>query len=377
LESLKVYKCSLSVESGKNFPFLEMINKAKRYKLMKTLKITIERKKIVAVIPAHNEEKHKIIVMIPAYNEDKNIGKVIEEIPRKINGCVNVKVLVMDDASTDETVKVAKKAGADYVHVNKQNLGLGSNFSKGLEVALKLKADIIVNLDGDGQFNPKDIVSLTLPIIHQEAEMVTCTRFLQPELTKGMPWLKKWGNRRFTKLISRITRQKFTDTQCGFRAYSREAALRLNLKGKFTYTQEVFIDLIEKGMRIKEVPLEVRYFKDRKSHVSGKLKRYGFKSLAIIGRTTRDTQPLSFFGTPALLLFLLGFAGGTFSFVYWLMTHTTAPVKTLLNSSIFLMIFGVALGTLALIADMLKTIKNNQEEILYKLKKAEFGKKGD
>ncbi len=309
--------------------------------------------------------------MIPAYNEQETIAKVIREIPKKINGCSDIKVLVMDDNSSDKTLEIAKKAGADYIIKNKQNLGLGKNFKKGIETCLKLGADIIVNIDADNQFNPQDIDKLTIPIINNEADMVTASRFLS-EKPKNMPWIKKWGNKRFTKLISRITGQKFTDTQCGFRAYSREAALRLNLKNSFTYTQESFIDLVEKGMKILEVPVSVSYFKERKSKVSGSLRRYGFKSLGIIAKTTRDTQPLTFFGMPALIIFLLGAGGGLFSLVYYLIYHVTTPIRTLFNVSVFFTIFGLSLAILALIADMLRSMKQNQEDILYMLKKDEL-----
>ena len=280
----------------------------------------------------------------------------------------------MDDGSTDRTTEIAKMMGADYVFKNKHNLGLGNNFRKGIEIALKLGADVIVHIDADGQFDPKDIPKLIKLIIEEKADMVTGSRFLKPGITKGMSWIRRWGNKRFTNLVNRITKKKFSDTQCGFRAYSREAALRLNLKGGFTYTQETFIDLIEKGMKIEEVPINVKYFKKRESFISGDLKKYGFKSLAIIARATRDAQSLTFFGLPALIIFLVGVVGGLFSFVYWLVMHVTTPIRTLLNVSIFLMIFGLSLGILALIADMLKTIKTNQEEILYKLKKEEYEK---
>src|SRR3989344_5996594 len=311
-----------------------------------------------------NKKLKKMIVMIPAYNEEANIGKVIKEIPRKINDTGVVKILVLDDGSTDKTVEVAKKVGADYILTSHYNRGLGINFKRGINKALSLGADIIVNIDADGQFNPDDIYKLIRPILYNEAEMVTATRFLQPELTKNMPWIKKWGNKRFTNLINRITGQKFTDTQCGYRAYSREAALQLNLFGKFTYTQEVFIDLASKGLKIKEVPVEVIYHKERDSKISGNLRRYGFKSLGIIAKATRDTQPLTFFGLPATIIFSLGLIGGGASFIYWLLYNMTTPVRTLFNVSVFFMIFGVSLGILALIADMLKSIKRGQDEIL-------------
>lgn len=316
--------------------------------------------------------KQKIIVMIPAFNEEKTIADVVKGVPRTINGVGVCEVMVMDDHSTDETTKRAREAGAEHVFRHKHNVGLGRNFKKGIEVALRLGADIIVNIDGDGQFDPADIPTIVRPILKQEADMVTCSRFLDEKLTKNMPWAKKWGNRRFTNLISRITGEKFTDTQCGFRAYSREAALRLNLKGKFTYTQEVFIDLVEKGMRIKEVPCKVVYHEKRKSFISGNLRRYGFKSLGIIAKTTRDTRPLTFFGTPAVITFVLGCIGAAYALIYWLIHHATTPVRTLFNVSVFFVIFGVLVGILALVADMMKRINTTQEEILYKIKKAEI-----
>lgn len=322
--------------------------------------------------------KHKVIVMIPAFNEEKTIGKVVKEIPREIKNVSEVKVLVMDDCSSDETARAAVEAGADYVFRHKKNRGLGENFKKGIEKALALGADVIVNIDADGQFNPKEIPRLIDPIITNGSDMVTGSRFLPESVVTGMPASKKFGNKKFSKLISKITGQKFTDTQCGFRAYSREAALRLTLQGKFTYTQEVFIDLAEKGIKIREVPITVKYFEKRNSLISGNLKRYGFKSLGIIAKATRDTQPLTFFGLPALVIFALGFIGGGFSFFYWLINHATTPVRTLFQVSVFFMVIGFMLGVLGLLADMLKTIKKNQDEVLYRLKKEEFnGRNGN
>ncbi|MFH1801909.1 MAG: glycosyltransferase family 2 protein [archaeon] len=315
-----------------------------------------------------SSKKLKVIVMIPAFNEGQNVARVIGDVPRKIEGVESVRVMVMDDHSTDDTPSAAKRAGADYIFRNKQNMGLGTTFKRGIDIALKLGADVIVNIDGDGQFDSSDVPTLLKPILEGDADMVTCSRFLKKEMTSNMPWLKKFGNFWFTKLVSGITGERFSDTQCGFRAYSRDAALKLNLKGKFTYTQEVFIDLVEKGMRIKEVPCKVTYHKERKSVISGNLRKYGFKSLGIIAKATRDTQPMSFFGMPALLIFLLGFIGGAYSFVFWLMTSTTTPVRTLFGVSVFFMTFGAALAILALVADMLKTIKSTQDEVLYRLK---------
>jgi len=323
----------------------------------------------------NNKNGKLLVVQIPTYNEEKNISEVIKRIPREITGINEVKVLVTDDCSKDNTVKVAKDAGADFIVKSSKNTGLGRNFKRGIEACLKIGADIVVNIDGDGQFNPEDIPKIIAPILNDEADMVTASRFINPELTKNMPWIKKWGNKRYAKLITRITGENFSDVSCGFRAYSREALLRLNLHGTFTYTQEVFIDLVEKGLKIKEIPLEVKYFEGRKSIVSGSLRRYGFKSLGIIAKTTRDTQPMTFFGAPGLILFFLGGVGGIFSLAYWLVYHETTPIRTLFSVSVFFITFGISLIILALVADMLKTMKINQEEVLYRLKKAEYDKR--
>jgi len=309
--------------------------------------------------------------MIPAYNEEKSISKVISSIPKKIEGISKIETIVVDDGSKDNTVLVAEKAGA-RVFTNGKNKGLGRNFRRGIEKALSLKADIIVNIDGDGQFDADDIHKLVRPILAGKADMVTGSRFLDKKTAKKVPFVKRWGNRRFTNLVNRITKKKFSDTQCGFRAYSKEAALRLNLFGNFTYTQEVFIDLVSKGLVIKEVPIKVKYFDSRSSHISSNLSKYGFKSLGIIAKATRDTQPLTFFGLPGLIVFSLGFLGGVYSFIYWLINLLTTPIRTLFSLSVFFMIFGLSLIILALIADMMKRINLTQEEILYKLKKKEF-----
>ena len=315
----------------------------------------------------------KLIVMIPAFNEEGVIANVIRNIPRNVSSIKSVEVLVMDDKSTDNTVKVSKNAGADYVITNEVNQGLGQNFKKGINHALRLGADIIVNIDADGQFNSKDIPKLIQPILNKEADVVTCSRFIDPSIVKNMPFRRKIGNLLFAKMINRITGRSLTDVSCGFRAYSREAAFRLNLFGSFTYTHESIIDLTNKNMRISEIALPVVYFEERRSLISGNLISYGVRSLNIMIRATRDTQPLSFFGRPALLLLFIGLIGIAFSFGYWLIYHATTPVRFLFQVSVFLAVFGISLGILALLADMLKTIKMNQEEMIYRMKKGEYG----
>jgi glycosyltransferase involved in cell wall biosynthesis len=317
----------------------------------------------------------KLVINIPCFNEEKTLGSVLQQLPKKLEGINTIEVLVIDDGSTDKTAKIAKEFGAKVI-THKHNRGLGVAFRTGKNAALKAGADIIVTMDADGQFNPKDIPQLIKPILNQECDVVTVSRFLKDSVVTKMPLIRKFGNWGFTALVNKLTGQKLTDSQCGFRAYSREAAMRLNLKGKFTYTQEAFINLIEQGMKIKEIPSEIKYFSDRKSHISGKLVRYGFKSLGIMAKAVRDIRPLDFFGLPGMVSLTIGFMGGAYSLFYYATTLTTGQIKQLFNVSVFFMIFGVTLMVLALLADMMKTIISNQEEILYRLKKQDYKRVG-
>ena len=315
----------------------------------------------------------KIIITIPAYNEEKTVGSVIKAIPRDI--AEDIKIVVIDDGSTDNTANIAKKSGADKVVSHNTNKGLGVAFQTGIETALEMNADIAVNIDADGQFNPNDIPRLIKPIIDGKVDMVTCSRFLDKNLEPDMPRIKKFGNAIFTKLVSRLTKQKFTDTQCGFRAYSKEVALRLTLFGVHTYTQEVFLDLATKGMRILEIPCKVKGEREGKSRLVTNVFSYGLKVLLIIIRSFRDYQPLKFFGTIGFGVFFIGFVIGIAMFIRWIFIGIVSPYRSLVNISMLFLIIGFLLLILALIADMFDRHRKLQEEILYRLKKRESEKK--
>lgn len=315
----------------------------------------------------------KLIVVIPAYNEEKTIGKVIREIPRNIGSVDDIKIIVINDGSADQTADIAEAEGALVVS-HAANKGLGAAFSNGINEALKMGADIIVNMDADDQFDANNIPALIKPILDGRVDMVTGSRFKNRQKIPNMSIARKMGNRFFIYLINSLTGENFTDTQCGFRAYSREAALKINLFGGFTYTQEVLLDLLGKGQKIEEVPIKVVYHSGRKSKISGSLFNYGIQALMIVLRTFRDYYPLKFFGIPGLFIGGAGFLAVFYSFIFWLITGHTTPVRMVFFSGAALFIFGILLIILALITDMLKRIRRNQEEILYRLKKEEYDK---
>jgi len=203
----------------------------------------------------------KLCILIPAFNEEQTIADVIGRIPNSIENVDDIFILVVDDGSSDRTVELAKSAGAVVIS-HSHNKGVGGAFATGLNTALELGADIMVNIDADGQFSPDEIPFLIAPIIANEADFVAGNRFTTQngKLVKPpkMSALKFWGNKQMSRLISMLSGQHFDDVSCGFRAYSKEAMMQLNLTGKFTYTQETFLDLANKELVIKSVPVHVR-----------------------------------------------------------------------------------------------------------------------
>ena len=314
----------------------------------------------------------KLVVTIPALNEEKTIALVVAGVPRNIPGVTQTEVIVVNDGSTDRTAEVAERAGAMVVTLRGRPR-LGAVFRTGLERAMRRGADIIVNIDGDGQFDPADIRKLVEPLLADEADFVTCSRFANPEFRPAMPIVKFWGNRAVTRIINWVCGgTKFTDVSCGFRAFNREAAYRLTLFGRFTYTQECFIDLFSKGMRIAEVPLRVRGVREHgKSRIASSIWKYAVNSLPIILRAMRDIQPLKFFGGIALMMFVPGAVAGLFVTGWYFYTgwfehrYRTTPFTSLITISGVTVTLAFMLGVLALLADMLGRHRRISEELLY------------
>ncbi|HOD83813.1 MAG: Undecaprenyl-phosphate mannosyltransferase [Planctomycetes bacterium ADurb.Bin126] len=306
-----------------------------------------------------------LTVIIPALNEEATIGDVIGRLPRQIAGVDRVEIVVVDDGSSDRTGEIAAAAGALVVR-HRHNRGVGAAFRSGLAAALDRQADIVVNMDADGQFNPADVPALIQPILDGRADMTTCTRFARKELIPEMPAIKKWGNRMMCRLINRICwNSHFTDVSCGFRAYSRQTAMQLTLFGDFTYTQESFIDLVAKGVQIEEVPLKVRGVREiGKSRVASNLWAYARQSAMIILRAARDIRPLAFFGSIGAILLAMGVLCGGIVFGWWLATGQTSPIRSLLIGSGAFLTLGFLSIMLALLADMLGRQRKLVEQLL-------------
>jgi glycosyltransferase involved in cell wall biosynthesis len=315
----------------------------------------------------------KLVVTIPALNEEKTIAQVVRGVPRDIPGIDEVEVIVVNDGSSDNTSTEAANAGAIVISLPGGG-GLGMVFRTGFEHAMRRGADFIVNIDGDGQFNPGDIAKLVHPLLEDQADFVTCSRFADPALRPQMPIVKYLGNQAVTRMINWVCGGTcFTDVSCGFRAFNREAAYRLTLFGRFTYTQETFIDLFAKGLRIVEVPLKVRGVREHgKSRIARSIFKYASNSFPIILRAMRDIQPLKFFGGIALFLALIGMLTGGFMAGWYLWHRKTSPFTSLIPIGIGFLVLGFILFVLALLADMMGRHRRITEELLYLARKRTY-----
>lgn len=315
----------------------------------------------------------KLIIALPALNESEQIGRVVESLPKQISGIGEIEILVVDDGSTDDTSPIAAKSGAAVVR-HPRNRGVGAAFQTAVIEALKRKADILLTFDADGQFLPGEIPLILAPLLEGKADFVTGNRFAKNTgRPRHMSAVKYWGNRRMGRLISAFTGQKIEDAACGFRAYSRNALLHLNLMGNFTYTQEALLDLCHKGFTLAQIPIEVKYFPERKSRVAGNIMRYAKNTAMINFRFYRDYHPFRFFGAIGVLFTCFGMLAGSFLISHYLLSGAFTPYKAVGFLSAGFLLFGAAFFIVALFADMLDRIRLNQEKLLYYQKKREYG----
>lgn len=315
----------------------------------------------------------RLIVNLPAFNEAEKIGETIKRIPRQIDGVDEVLVQVIDDGSKDRTIELAKAAGADFVYSNGINRGIGITFKHAVERALDNGADIMLNMDADGQYDPQDIIHIIAPVLNKEADVVSANRFGNME-AKDMPKAKYWLNRIAAQIIGSFLDYKIYDLTSGFRAYSRESLLQLNIIPGFTYTQETIIDAIGKKMKIKWVPVHVTYFAGRKSRVVKSIFNYVSNSGKIILEAVRDVRPMKFFGWPALILLLASLGFFIYFFVLYFADFKITPHRNILFAAITLLIVGVQFLIFAFIADMIKSARKLIEDQAHTLRKWRYKK---
>ncbi|MCP4140682.1 MAG: glycosyltransferase family 2 protein [Chloroflexi bacterium] len=309
----------------------------------------------------------KLIIYLPAYNEEKHIKKVLASLPQAIVGIDEIQYLVVDDGSQDKTREYALSSGASIVS-HGRNRGVGAAFYSAIRFSLEKKADILVGIDADRQFDSKEIPALIAGVLENKADMVVGSRFSsgRPE---NMPKIKYWGNKKIAQLVGYISGEKFRDVSCGYRAYSRDALLRLNIFGKFTYTHETILSLVYQGLRVKEHPVQVRYFEGRKSRVAHSIPRYALRTSTIILRVLLDYSPIRVFGTLGCVFFLIGCAFEVFLLAHYIFVGSFTPYKATGFIGLAFLILAMFIFLLALIADMLLRMRILQDRQLYELKK--------
>ena len=289
----------------------------------------------------------KVVITLPAYNEEKSLGPVLEAVKRAMKGSkYRYQLLVLDDGSSDKTAEIAKKAGA-FVYSHKRNLGLAETFKKELELCLKLKADIIVHTDADGQYPARYILQL-IQKIEAGYDLVLGSRFEKGHYSGS--FLKKIGNKAFAYVFSNLLKTKITDTTTGFRAFTKEVA-QLPLINNFTYTQEQLIRAHKGKMHIAEIPITTN--RTRESRLFKNPFDYAMKAWINIFRIYRDFEPLKFFGLFGGLLFSIGFLLGLYALILWIMIDRVGGIPRVILSGV-LMLVGIQIILFGFLADMHK-----------------------
>jgi len=311
----------------------------------------------------------KLIVQIPCLNEEKTLPITLSEIPRKIDGVDKVEILVIDDGSTDSTVRVAKENGVDYVISNKINRGLARSFFTGLDACLKLGADIIVNTDGDNQYEGSHIAQLIHPILEGKADIVIGDR--QTHIIEHFSPFKKRLQKIGSWVVRKLSETDVPDAVSGFRAFSREAALQMNVLSPHTYTVETVIQAGKKHLAITSVPIKTNK-KLRESRLFKSIPGFIVRSVTTMVRTYTMYQPLRVFFYVGGTLFSVGFLLSLrFLYFYFSTPGPTGHVQSVILAAVFLII-GFIMLMIGLVADIISFNRRLIEEMLVRVRKMEL-----
>jgi len=311
----------------------------------------------------------KLVIQIPCLNEEATLPQTLADLPREVEGFDTVEWLVVDDGSTDGTADVARECGVDHLVRFSQNKGLAVAFQAGLDAALKLGADVIVNTDADNQYDARDIERLVAPIRAQEADMVVGDRQVRrnEEFSRSRKLLQLWGS----WVVRQASGTDVADTTSGFRAYNREAALRLNVVSRFSYTLETIIQAGKSDIAVGHVPIRTNR-KTRESRLFRSTPQYLVRSIETILRVYAMYEPLRVFLWLAALVGVAGLAlFGRFAWFYFTQPGPTGHVQSLIVAAA-LLVFAVQLAVLGVLADLLRANRVLSERTLHRLRKIEL-----
>ncbi len=307
----------------------------------------------------------KVIIQIPSFNEEKSLPKTLQELPKQLDEIDEVFWLVIDDGSKDDTVKLAIEHGVDYVISHTRNLGLSRAFQSGLEAALFLGADIIVNTDADNQYNAQDIQKIIDPILKHEADFVIGARPIK-KIGHFSP-LKKWLQKAGSRFVSKLSRLDIQDTTSGFRAMNRRTALQLHVFNDYTYTIETLIQSGQLKLATIFVPIRVNN-KTRDSRLISSTFNYLKKSSSIIFRSFLTYNPLRFFLVSGSISFLTALILGIRYLFFFFAGEGTGHIQSLLLA-IILFILGTSAYMFGMQAELISVNRRLIENTTYQVRR--------
>ena len=310
----------------------------------------------------------KLIVQIPCYNEAETLPQVLADIPRQIEGIDCIEIQVIDDGSSDSTSDIARAHGATHVIRNRVNKGLARTFQVGIDHALRQGADIIVNTDGDNQYAGASIPDIVAPLLQGQADIVVGDR--RPGENTAFSPLKRFLQRFGSSVVRRLAGVDVSDAVSGFRAYSREAALTINVMTTFSYTTETLIHAGQHGLQIISVPVETNIV-ERPSRLFSSMGAFLRKQVVTILRSYTMYRPLSAFLTIGLVMMAIGAIPILRFLVFYMMGDGAGHVQSLILGGVFVLAGYVTL-IIALLSDALATNRRLTELALTRLRELEL-----
>ena len=312
----------------------------------------------------------KLVIQIPCFNEEANISKVLESIPKKIKGVDEIKIIVLDDASIDKTSEVANKFNVEIIK-SPYNTGLANTFKKGLQKALEENADILVNIDGDNQYNAQDIEKLIEPIIQKKCDITIGTRPI--DNIKTFSPIKKILQKFGSFIVKIISQVDIKDAASGYRAYSKKALLKLNIFNSYTHTIETIIQAKNKNLIVKNVDIRVNNQENRKSRLFKNNLDYILKQAKTTIRFFIIYRPVKFFSLIAnFFLFFSACIGLRFLYFY-IAYGGKGHIQSLILCTIT-SILAFLLYMIAILADLFTINRKLLEDIQFDLRQKKYKK---
>jgi glycosyltransferase involved in cell wall biosynthesis len=310
----------------------------------------------------------KLIIQIPCYDEEQTLPLTLADLPREVPGFETVEWLVIDDGSSDRTIEVARAHGVDHIVKLTNNKGLAAGFQAGIDAALKLGADVIVNTDADNQYDGRDIPKLVAPIVRGDADMVVGDR--QVDTIEHFSGMKKLLQRLGSWVVRQASSTSVPDTTSGFRAYNREAALQIQVVSKFTYTLETIIQAGKLLVAVDHVPIGTNA-KTRESRLFPSMGAYVRRNAISIFRIYAQYEPLKVFWGGAIVIGIAALAVWARFIVAFVGGQGAGHVQSLILGAV-LFIAAMLLGALGVIGDLLAAQRTLSQRTFERVRRIEL-----